>query len=151
MPSRDQGHARSGRRNPDVAARIAANAPLVPDVEPDPGDEAPEENAMLTSPVTIDDTPTRDVDWDEPLWPGDQMTAKAGRTFTVDGEQAWTTYEVVSEVRQGESELDAFERINGVVNTRVMDMSADLGQRVTETNEQRARALRSGRITPTQD
>lgn len=85
---------------------------------------------------------------EEPLYPGDTMTAKGGYTFNVEGESAWATFESGTTILPGESELHAFERLNAQLNTRLMDVAADIEERITARNEQRNAQRRARRIVP---
>lgn len=132
-----------GRRDPEVAARIQAgrlqatqpqqypqsSTDLIPlDTDgglDDPGQQAPEE-----LPLVLD---------------GDVIQAKVTHTVEIDGQPSWFAYGLMTRVRPGETETEAFERVAIVVNERVLDMAADAEDRIDE--RARLRESQSRRIT----
>jgi hypothetical protein len=176
VPTQDRGHARSGRKDPAVAARIRqqqvignGEEPVQPEMPEITDAEAayaaalqaqreaegaapyppqPQFPDAYPQPDRGLDAPPDEYDEDEPLYPGDSMVAKGGYTFNVDGESAWSTFESSTTIQPGESELHAFERLNAQLNTRLMDVAADLEERVIARNEQRNAQRRARRIVP---
>lgn len=120
------GPSRRGRRDPQLAAAldvVMEDGDLIEET----GEEGPDEEVLLL--------------------PGDVIAMKVTHQVTFDGHDSWIAYGVQSRVQDGESEEEAFGRVNLVVNTRVLDAAADAYEKVSEMNAQLNgnRAQRRGR------
>lgn len=61
------------------------------------------------------------------------------------GGEGWATFGVQDRVLPGEDEEGAFERIGSIVNARVLDLAADMDDRVGELMRDKAHRRISGR------
>lgn len=79
---------------------------------------------------------------------GDRLVAKVSLEIPTELGDAWFTYGAETSVIDGESEVDAFNRLADVVNTRVLDLAVDATNRAAELAAQQRAAARTHRITP---
>jgi hypothetical protein len=115
-----EGPARHGRRDPQLAAMLDAD-----DMAADHSDQDPTEYGLVA---------------------GDIIMAKvtlAGPTELGDG---WYTYGVQSRLIDGETEAEAFNRVATITNGRVLNLAEDAFNRVADLVEEQREAARTHRI-----
>lgn len=128
------GHARRGRRNPEIAQALEAEQiEPAPDVElmlDDAGQEGPNDGILVL--------------------PGDVVMAKASISVDILGKEAWFSYGLQTRAMEDEEESDVFERAGSVVNTRVLDLAEDAFDRAVALQERHDAELaeRRGTTTP---
>lgn len=112
------------------------------------GRRDPELQHMMDAEDLVEDHENQDMT-EYALVSGDIILAKvtlAGPTELGDG---WYTYGVQSRVQDGESEVQAFERIAAITNNRVIDLATDAYERVSDLVEAQRQATRQRRIPTT--
>jgi hypothetical protein len=126
-----------GRRDPDVAARIAANRDTEPTQPFEAGSEqwADAGEGQAQGPDGI-------------LLPGDRIFAKRGSQVQVDGFEHWFTLGAETTVQPDEEPLDAFSRVAQFVNLGVQDLVADAEEGIRADNQRRRDEERHRPITP---
>lgn len=123
-----------GRRDPDVAAQIAAGRQRL--------DEAPTTD-LLPARIELEEPDMNDVGQFAPedlpmLYPGDIVIAKVVHTTEIGGAESWFTYGCQSRVQPDETEEEAFSRVCAVANGRVLEMIVDAEERIADEYAQRA-------------
>lgn len=77
---------------------------------------------------------------------GAVIAVKHTLSYTTDtGGEGWATYGVQDRVLPGEDEENAFERIGSIVNARVLDLAADMDDRVSELMSKKSHRRIAGR------
>jgi hypothetical protein len=134
-----EGPARRGRRNPEVAARIAAGRAAEAAAAANPLVTGAEETALAEFISDEYQTSEGELEAGEYplLYPGDTVFAKATHTAVIGNQESWFTYAATSRIQNGEEEQDAFARVCTVVNGRSLDMIYDAEERVAEETARR--------------
>jgi hypothetical protein len=148
---------RRGRRNPSLAAELAAAQRIAQQKEqgvvrrrdPEPEDEQYDEPAM--EPVETDLLPDGELPPDElpMLYPGDIVIARRSSSTEIDGTEHWFSYGVSTRVQPHENEEDTFGRVLEVVNTRVEDIIDEATETIQRNIERRREEERRRPIQPT--
>lgn len=135
--------AQRGRRDPEVAARIAQNRPVPGRNRQAPEEQPPASIALpdvpLAEPIDVDElNDAGEYGEDLPmLFPGDVVMAKVVHTVEIEGLESWFTYGVQSRVQPDENEEEAFARVCTVANSRVLDFISDAEDRIAEETARR--------------
>jgi hypothetical protein len=74
------------------------------------------------------------------LYDGNTVTAKATVEIKLGDSDTWFTYEATTQLFPGEDESEANERIQLVVNTRVLELADDMEERLRQRSAARRRA-----------
>lgn len=134
------GHAKRGRRNPDLVLDVSPGEPEpVVDVESflDEAGESSEQPDIV-------------------VLPGDVVAMKVVHQVDILGQDAWITMGHQTRVMEGESEVDVFDRVEEFVNNGVLIAADRAYQRVlalqeqhdADLQEQRQSSTPNGRISP---
>lgn len=162
----------SGRRDPALRQRIAADQPYDDEATPEgvvgrrPQDEQPDDadfgEQLVPDPDELVDPSEGGAgdlyNPDDPLLllPGDIIYGKVTHAIRFDEDPSYFTYGVATRVQDGELEEEAFDRVSTIVNERSLDLAyaaeepvGELVERVEAKRRERINSRRALRARPT--